>query len=356
MQGNDTLLRGVDMAIRRYWHACMLLMCATIASAQTPVAQTPSATPPGKLTSISVEVFHSEGCDGIAGTRDDGVCARNILVYVPTSYRADRPAAVHLALHGNGGDARRHMLGVAGLEGRYNELAERDGFIVVYAEGMVRQNGVGRFWVDCRADIASDNPALPPANDVAYIARALDTVGAQYRIDPKHVFVSGMSNGGMMVYRLYAELGERFAGFSVTDALSPERSRCKAPTVRKPIMITYGSRDPVMIPQGGCVMGDCNRGRVKSATDTIREWAGYLGARKPVETQLPDITKDDGSTVTRIEFAGPHRFVVQRINGGGHTIPGALIWASPLARLAGPKNRDVRGPDQDVQFFSSIAS
>lgn len=333
-----------------HWILALVAVCSAPAAAQTPAK--PLA---GTMATISITVFSTEGCDGVAGTRDDGACNRDILAYVPSSYRSDRPVPMHLALHGNGGDAQRHMAGVAALEGRYNELAERDGFIVIYAQGMPRQDGRGRFWVDCRADMAPDNPALPPADDVAYIARALDIVGERYRIDRKRVFVSGMSNGGMMAFRLYAELGDRFAGFAITAALSPVRSRCKTPSVRKPLMITYGTRDPVMIPQGGCVLGDCKRGRIKSATDTISEWAKRLGARNPVETALPDAASDDGSTVTRIVYDGPVALVVQRINGGGHTIPGAMVWSSPLAQFAGPKNRDIRGPDQDVEFFRSIA-
>jgi polyhydroxybutyrate depolymerase len=341
--------RAKAMTLIRCFPAAALLLVGTVATAQT---QQPS--PAGKIVSIPVSVFPTQGCDGVENTRDDGPCVRSVLAYVPSTYRGDRAVAVHFALHGNGGDAQRHMSSVAALEGRYNELAERDGFIAVYAEGMPRQDGRGRFWVDCRSDIASDNPSIPLADDVAYIARALDTVSQLYRVDAKRIFVSGMSNGGMMTYRLASELGERFAGFSVTDALSPVRSRCKAPTLRRPMMITYGTRDPVMIPQGGCVLGDCTRGRIKSATDTIREWAGWLGAHSPVETTLPDVAKDDNSTVTRIDYSGRFRFAVQRVNGGGHTIPGTRIWSSPIAQLSGPKNRDVRGPDQDVEFFASI--
>ena len=44
------------------------------------------------------------------------------------------------------------------------------------------------------------------ADDVAFVGKLLDDLATVVNVDPKRVYATGMSNGGMMCYRLAAEL------------------------------------------------------------------------------------------------------------------------------------------------------
>jgi polyhydroxybutyrate depolymerase len=48
-------------------------------------------------------------------------------------------------------------------------------------------------------------------DDVAFLDALLDDLAGAYRVDPRRVFATGMSNGAMMAYRLASELSERIA-------------------------------------------------------------------------------------------------------------------------------------------------
>jgi polyhydroxybutyrate depolymerase len=51
-------------------------------------------------------------------------------------------------------------------------------------------------------------------NDVAFIRALIDKLIKEYAIDPKRVFVTGMSNGGMMTHRLGIELADKLAAIA----------------------------------------------------------------------------------------------------------------------------------------------
>ena len=46
---------------------------------------------------------------------------------------------------------------------------------------------------------------------MVFIGKLLDDLGTVAKVDEKRVYACGMSNGGMMCYRLAAELSERIA-------------------------------------------------------------------------------------------------------------------------------------------------
>ena len=48
---------------------------------------------------------------------------------------------------------------------------------------------------------------------VAFIAKVLDDLATVVNVDPKRVYATGMSNGGMMCYRLAAEMSQVGASY-----------------------------------------------------------------------------------------------------------------------------------------------
>jgi len=95
---------------------------------------------------------------------------------------------VVLVLHGGrgGADHQRERTG-------FDALARREGFTVVYPEGTALVMG-GHAWNTgylLRKQIGQ-------ADDVAYFDGLIDLLVTQHRVDPKRVYMTGGSNGGMM--------------------------------------------------------------------------------------------------------------------------------------------------------------
>lgn len=64
--------------------------------------------------------------------------------------------------------------------------------------------------------VDSDRPtggynARNQPDDVAFVEALLDDLATVVNVDPKRVYATGISNGGMMCYRLAAELSDRIA-------------------------------------------------------------------------------------------------------------------------------------------------
>src|SRR5690606_37396672 len=85
-------------------------------------------------------------------------------------------------------------------------------------------------------------------DDVKFIACLLDDVAAMVNIDEKRVFAAGMSNGGMMCYRLAAELSDRIAAIApVAGAMGIENVR---PSRHVPVIHFHGAEDKI-VPLNG---------------------------------------------------------------------------------------------------------
>lgn len=61
-------------------------------------------------------------------------------------------------------------------------------------------------------------PNQPVYDDVAFVRTMLTYVLGDYRIDRRHIYASGFSNGGQFVARLMVEMSNIFAAFSICSA------------------------------------------------------------------------------------------------------------------------------------------
>ena len=129
---------------------------------------------------------------GVDRTIEYSERTREYRLYVPSGLDREKPAPLVFALHGGGGNAAR-------VEGRvaYNEFAERDGWIVVYP------NGIDGHWNDLRGyeGFVSHRENV---DDVGLIETILRKLNTEFSVDEKRVFVTGGSNGGLMSHTLAA--------------------------------------------------------------------------------------------------------------------------------------------------------
>lgn len=237
---------------------------------------------------------------------------------------------------------------------RLEELAERDGFLLVYAEAWERGADYSYEWNDCRKN--TDQPAHNlNVNDVGFILWLRKYLIQTYSIDEKRVFAMGISDGGQMCYRLATEHPELFQAVAVMIAqqAAPENSNCLHPKGPISILIMNGTDDPIIPFHGGeaSLYGYSSAGMVQSMDGTIAHWKNVNQiTSEEVTDMLPDINKDDGSQVRVRRWKGTRAdLAVYEIIGGGHSVPGGWTGLPPF--LLGNINQDINAMDAIIDFF-----
>lgn len=263
---------------------------------------------------------------------------RRFLVRVPANLSGN-PGVV-LAFHGGGGNASRFMSN-SSIVGE----AERRGFIAVFPDG----NGL---WNDGRLRTAGGS------DDVRFVREIIEWLEENLDADADRVFATGISNGGMMALKLACDAPGLVRAIAPVAANFTEStySSCR-PSRPTPVMMFSGTRDPLMLFEGGRPDPSALPGRdrqpledIVSAERSIRLWARLARCGEPTATQLPDRSNDE-TTVTRISFSCPNtQVVLYRIEGGGHTWPGARP-SGRLARIVGPTSQDINATSLMLDFF-----
>ncbi len=168
----------------------------------------------------------------------DGVF-RSARVHTPEQpkYRDDAPLMpLVLALHGSDGSAAD----LEALTG-YDELADREHFVVAYADGLLVQGDgyASRSW---NSGQCCEPATSAGVDDVAFLGDLIDRLIARYPVDPERVFVVGHSNGAIMAQLLGCRMADRIAGVaSVAGALDDTQS-CN-PDRALPFMEIHGTYD-----------------------------------------------------------------------------------------------------------------
>ena len=228
---------------------CILgALCALLAascSASSSASPAPSRTPSSEATIITKPIT-STGCGKPAPTAPgssvnetvlSGGLTRTYLLYVPSSYQAHSSEALVLNFHGHGSNAiqqeRRSGMSL---------LADQQGFIAVYPQGVVGPDG--------RTGWATGGRGRPQVNDVLFVSDLLTHLQSVLRIDPLRIYATGFSNGGGMTNVLACTLAGRFAAFApMSGAYSPYSGGCH-PVRPVPLLEFHGTADRV-VPYNG---------------------------------------------------------------------------------------------------------
>src|SRR5208282_2572641 len=162
-----------------------------------------------------------------------GQQGRTYLLHLPPVYDGKRLLPLVIVLHGGGGNAP----GAVRMTG-FSEKADKGGFVVVYPNGSGRLKTRLLTWNSGNCcGYALDNNV----DDVGFIRALIDELVKTRSIDPKRVYATGMSNGGMMTYRLGCELSDKIAAIApVAGALSVENCQ---PTNPVSVIIFHGTAD-----------------------------------------------------------------------------------------------------------------
>ena len=261
-----------------------------------------------------------------------------------------QPLPLVVALHGGGGTGTQLQTWLG-----MDPVAAREGFAVVYPDALDRS------WNDGRGDLNRRRHAGNAPDDVAFLSALVRRLSDQGIADPGRVFVTGVSNGGMMTYRLACETDGLYAGYAAVIAnLSTELAASCKPAGGRPMLIMNGTADSLVPWAGGpiTVLGQ-QRGTVVSAPATFDFWQKANGCKGAAAGEkLPDRVRDDGSTVEVARATGcsaEGATLLYRVAGGGHQIPRLVGPSRPLlARFLGPANRDIEAAEEIWRFFASL--
>lgn len=150
-----------------------------------------------------------------------------------------------LVLHGGGGNAEitERMTG-------FTAKAAKEGFIVVYPEGSSRFKDKLLTW---NAGHCCGYALNNKVDDVGFINALIDKLIKDYPVDPKRVYATGISNGGMMSHRLGIELPQKMAAIApVVGALFGDE---KIPAQSVSALMINGMLDKSVPYQGGAPGG-----------------------------------------------------------------------------------------------------
>jgi polyhydroxybutyrate depolymerase len=243
--------------------------------------------------------------------------SRRYYLHLPPGWRPDHPAPLVLVFHAGGGRAR----GIAPHTG-FSQLADREGFVVAYPQGLR-----GR-WNDGRGFRTATH------DDVGFVRALVDTLTRELALDPRRLYATGISNGAMFAYRLACELPGTFAAVApVAGALPAELAPACERTQPLSVLAFQGTADPLM-PYAG---GGAGQRRVLSAERTVAFWATVDGCTGGAVTGEPIDRAPDGTRVRHTVFGGCREgrsVELYTIEGGGHTWPGGPAAGARVGRVS----------------------
>lgn len=161
-----------------------------------------------------------------------GGVQRSFSYYSPVDLDPDLPAPVLIVAHGFGQSAER-MIEVT----RFDQIADREGFVVLYPEGQGRVpwNVGDDVCPGVRSRISSAS-----GDDSAFLDAMLDFVAQNRRIDREHLFLSGFASGGYFANEIACQRPDIRAVASHSGG-SHALDSCLS--TRKPVLLLHGLAD-----------------------------------------------------------------------------------------------------------------
>ena len=274
--------------------------------------QTAEAAPPTTVTALAPPSTASPPVPSAsAPPASSGAAPRALTaIHVPSSVGAERRPFV-LLLHGLGASGKVLETAI-GLPA----FAEERRFVWAAPDGAM--NGKGqRFWNASKACCNFENS---PVDHVAELRKTLDEATALPSVDPKRVWVVGISNGAFMAQRLACEVDGLAGVVSISGSGPAEGERC-APRAPVAVIEVHGDADAIIRYNGGQALGRPDVARHPSALETVTGWAvrDHCGPKPEAGGTMDLDDKLDGAETSVLKFPGCARPVeLWTVHGGSH--------------------------------------
>jgi polyhydroxybutyrate depolymerase len=286
--------------------AALLNGCAVSGSAAAPKASKAKATPP-PLSCGSLRPGDADFTVVVDGS------ARVVRMHVPASAKGVNEPLV-IVLHGGG------MAGGKAIQApcRMDPVADKNGFLVAYPDGSGKVLW-GYTWNggDCCGKARETK-----ADDVGDVEAVIDSLVQGGCVDRRRVYVTGVSNGGMMAQRIGCDLADKVA--AIAPIAGPLMDPTCTPKRPMPVMMLHGTGDK-FIPYdgGGNFKGAGATHPFPSAPETVKEW---MKINRCGEESRVWYRKGDTTCVAHEQCAGGAAVMLCSVEGGGHTWPGGATY------------------------------
>jgi polyhydroxybutyrate depolymerase len=207
---------------------------------------------------------------------------REFMVHVPKSYATSKKLALVLALHGGGGGMKYQA-----NDENYGLItaSERDGYIVVFPNGYSKnRQGLFATWNagECCGDARDKN-----IDDVGFLKAVIEQVQRNASIDRQRIYSIGMSNGGLMSYRLACEIPDIIRG--IMPVAGTDNTKVCTPKKAVAVLHVHALNDDHVLYNGGAGKTFRDPSKVNEFTSvpaTISKWVALNHANPTAERVL----------------------------------------------------------------------
>jgi polyhydroxybutyrate depolymerase len=299
----------------------LALVLGTPANATTTTTTTTAATP--ALTPMSgSSVF----------TLTFGGRQRDYRIHVPPQAASGKPLPIVINMAGATQNGQ-----IEEILSNMDANADENGYLVVYPDGtriskvltpdpVAKQAQYG--W---NAGECCGLPVTRKINDVGFLEKVIADVAARTPVNLRRVYMTGISNGGMMAYAMAAEASTHVA--AIASVSGQVELPVIHPTRSVPTMEFHSVNDPIAKFNG---VPNKNPLLVLSVMQGIRQWvkADGCSATPHDGTELVGAAGSisAGQTATPITYShcqGGAKVELWRFTGSGHVWPGSTLNTGP---------------------------
>ena len=263
----------------------LMVACAASAAVQSQLSPTPvsiTSTPAIITTTAetaSPEVTVAAGSSSspvvkpgtYMETMQSGGQSREYIIHIPTGYDGTKALPLVFVLHGVGGSDQGMAKGTGMIP-----KADQENFIVVFPNGTGTPRGFN--------DVIFPQP-ITTVDDLGFFRDMINRFEQRLSVDPKRIYVTGLSNGAFYTYQLGAELSDQLAGIAVVEGTIGTHEDGSSlvipqPSAPVPVVIFHGEKDTTVPYNGGLSVGILHL-NFFSVADALAFWNKNNGCTRP---------------------------------------------------------------------------
>lgn len=269
---------------------------------------------------------------------------RTAIMHAPPA-TVGHAAPLVIALYGSGDNAEGFQKAI-----RFDAVADRENFIVVYPEAITGRWNFGRA-INARVPLINDQPV----DDVGFLHQMIDDLVARRLVDKSKIYATGFSRGALVSFSLACRLPDKIAAIATVAGMMTESqiADCK-PGHTMPVMMINGTSDD-SLPYGGSQRQDTRFLSAQETLDYRRNINGCTG--QDGGKTLPHLNQNDLTRAILFNWTACRAGTAVRhykIDHGGHSWPRLVDPNDPEpthGTPSGGRNGDFETPLEVWNFF-----
>ena len=183
---------------------------------------------------------------------------------------------------------------------------------------MAADRGLALIAIDPGADdwnlAGAPGDSVAPRNEMAYLDAVMADAEQRFGVDPKRAVITGFSAGGMFVWTVICERGDKYAGYIPYSGTFWKGPPASCPALAQNIIHVHGTADTT-VPIQGRAIGATRQGNVM---DVLSMYMGDKGFSADGDYAIADMTCSHaanaiGKRLDLCLFDGKHSFTSERL-------------------------------------------